>query len=65
MVKHFDPGALHGKLAKVHNLGEIVCSREQMGDARVAERLRDADLDRMTPIDALAFLAELRDEVGD
>ena len=35
------------------------------GDARVAERLRDADLDRMTPIDALAFLAELRDEVGD
>ncbi len=35
------------------------------GYARVAERLRDADLDRMTPIDALAFLAQLRDEVGD
>ena len=35
------------------------------GHARVAERLRDADLDRMTPIDALAFLAQLRDEVRD
>ncbi len=26
-----DPSALHEKLAKVHNLGEIVCSRDQMG----------------------------------
>ena len=26
-----EPGTLHGKLAKMHNLGEIVCSREQMG----------------------------------
>ena len=35
------------------------------GHARVAERLRHVDLERMTPIDALTFLAQLRDEIGD
>ena len=33
--------------------------------ACVAEQLRDADLDQMTPIGALAFLAQLKDQIGD
>jgi hypothetical protein len=32
-----------------------------VGD-RLAERLRQADLDRMTPLEALAFLADLKQD---
>ncbi len=39
-----DPSALHGKLAKVHNLGEIVCSRDQIGALQSRLGISDGEL---------------------